>query len=143
VIALVDTSALYALLDRDDRRHGDAVRLWEASGDLDLVAHAYVVVESIALVRARLGRQAVTALIDRLLPAIRTEPVERSLHDEALAEYRATEGPASFVDRVTIVFGRRHGINSLLGFDADLETAGLRPLVDRPEKRQIDRPLSR
>lgn len=129
VTALIDTSAIYALLDGDDLHHTDALGLWDAAADMDLVAHAYVVTESIALTRARLGWPAAAALIDGLLPAIRVEMVDRTVHDEALADYRAMAGGTSFVDRVTITFGKRHGITTYVGFEADLEAAGLRPLT--------------
>ncbi len=128
VTALVDTSALFALLDSNDLNHAEAVRQWDAAIEMDLVTHGYVVTESIALTRARLGWDAVEALIDRILPAIRIEMVERTVHEVALAEYRAIAGGTSFVDRVTIAFGKRHGIGICFAFDADLEAAGLAPL---------------
>ena len=128
VTALVDTSALFALLDSNDLKHAEAVRQWDAAIEMDLVTHGYVVTESIALTRARLGWDAVAALIDSILPAIRVEMVERSVHEAALAEYRAVTGGTSFVDRVTIAFGRAHGIGTCFAFDADLKAAGLAPL---------------
>jgi len=42
--------------------------------------HAYVVVETVALVRSRLGVAAVAALVNDLLSAIRVEMVDRPLH---------------------------------------------------------------
>lgn len=128
VTALVDTSALFALLDRNDLHHDEAVRQWDAATEVDLVAHGYVVTESIALTRARLGWEAVVALIDRVLPAIRVEMVERPVHAAALADYRALGGGTSFVDRVTVAFGKHHGIGTCFAFDADLRAAGLQPL---------------
>lgn len=128
VTALVDTSALYALLDANDLHHAEAISQWDAAIEMDLVTHGYIVTESIALTRARLGWDAVGALIDRVLPAIRVEMVERSVHEMALADYRATGGGTSFVDRVTIAFGRQYGIRTCFAFDADLKAAGLAPL---------------
>jgi uncharacterized protein len=125
VTVLVDTSALYALLDGDDLHHAEAVELWKAATDIDLVVHAYVVVESIALVRSRLGWGGVRALIDDLVPALRTEPVDRALHDRVLADYRAAEGGTSFVDRVSLAFAKASGIERCFAFDRDLEAAGL------------------
>ena len=128
VTALVDTSALYALLDANDLHHAEAIRQWDAAIEMDLVTHGYIVTESIALTRARLGWDAVTALIDRVLPASRVEMVEQPVHAAALADYRAMGGGTSFVDRVTIAFGRQHGIASCFAFDPDLQAAGLAPL---------------
>ena len=77
---VVDTSALFALLDRRDAHHASAVAFWTDADDEDLVTHAYVMVETIALVRSRLGVAAVAALVNDLLPAIRVEMVDRPLH---------------------------------------------------------------
>lgn len=129
VTALIDTSAIYALLDGDDLHHAEALRLWDAAAGIELIAHSYVVTESIALTRGRLGWPAAVALIDRVVPAIRVEMVDRRIHDEALADYRSIGGGTSFVDRVTITFGKRHGIMDCFAFDADLQAAGLQPLA--------------
>jgi len=68
-VTFVDTSALYALLVRDDPNHG------AASGALGglrergpLVTHSYVVVETAALVQHRFGVSAVRSLVDLLGP---------------------------------------------------------------------------
>jgi uncharacterized protein len=125
VSVVVDTSALYALLDRHDEHHRTAVGFWTDPDDEDLVTHAYVVVESVALVRSRLGPDAVTALIDGILPAIRVEMVDRALHESSLADLRRIGGGTSLVDRVTIAFAERHDVRRAFAFDADLVKAGL------------------
>lgn len=128
---IVDTSALFALLDKRDAHHASAVGFWSDPDDQDLVTHAYVVIESVALVRARLGAAAVVALVDDLLPGIRVEMVDRPLHDESLADLRRIGGGTSLVDRVTIGFAARHGIQRAFAFDADLTGAGLAPVGPR------------
>jgi predicted nucleic acid-binding protein len=128
VTVVVDTSALFALLDRRDAHHSSAVGFWSDPDDEDLVTHAYVVVESVALVRARLGPAAVIALVDDLLPGIRVEMVDRPLHDGSLADLRRIGGGTSLVDRVTIAFAARHDIQRAFAFDTDLTAAGLAPV---------------
>jgi predicted nucleic acid-binding protein len=125
VSVVVDTSALFALLDRRDAHHLAAAGYWADPDDEDLVTHAYVVVESVALVRSRFGASAVDALLDDLLPALRVEMVDRLLHEESLAELRRAGGGTSLVDRVTIAFAARHDIGRAFAFDADLVAAGL------------------
>lgn len=122
---LVDTSALLALLDEDDVNHTRASKGWQSLVDEDLIAHAYVIVESIALVRNRLGWDGADGLANRLIPCLRVEMVDRSLHDQAFAAYRAEHRGKSFVDHVTIAFARRHDIDRVFAFDRDLTTAGL------------------
>ena len=126
---VVDTSALFALLDRRDANHASATAFWVEPDDEDLVTHAYVVIESVALVRSRLGVPAVNALVDDLLPAIRVEMVDRPLHEGSMAEHRRLGGGTSLVDRVTLAFATRHGIVRAFAFDADLVSAGLVPVA--------------
>ncbi len=126
---VVDTSALYALLDRGDAHHAAAAAYWTAPDDEDLVTHAYVVVETVALVRARLGAAAVEALLDAIVPALRVEMVDRALHETALADLRRAGGGTSFVDRTTIALADRDGIRRAFAFDADLVSAGLAPVT--------------
>lgn len=126
---VVDTSALFALLDRRDAHHASAVAFWTDPDDEDLVTHAYMVIESVALVRSRLGVAAVAALVDDLLPAIRVEMVDRPLHEGSLADLRRIGGGTSLVDRVTLAFAVRHGIERAFAYDADLAGAGLASVI--------------
>ena len=125
---VVDTSAIFALLDRRDAHHESAVAFWTDPDDEDLVTHAYVVVESVALVRSRFGPAAAVSLVDDLLPAIRVEMVDRLLHEGSLAEHRRFGGSSSLVDRVTIAFAARHAIGRAFAYDADLVDSGLAPV---------------
>ena len=93
------------------------------------MTHAYVVVESVALVRSRLGVAAVAALVDDLLPAIRVEMVDRPLHEGSLADLRQIGRGTSLVDRVTLAFAARHGIQRAFAYDADFVVAGLVPVT--------------
>jgi predicted nucleic acid-binding protein len=129
VSVVVDTSAFFALLDRRDAHHASAVACWMDPDDEDLVTHAYVVVETAALVRACLGAAAVVALVDDILPAIRVEMVDRPLHDASLADLRRIGGGTSLVDRVTLAFAARHGIARAFAYDADLVSEGLAPVT--------------
>lgn len=122
---LVDTSALYALLSATDEHHVLAASYWAASRDVSFATHGYIVAESIALVRKRLGWPAVRQLIEALLPRIDVHMVDRALYDQALVTYLGEGGGTGFVDRVSIEFARREGIRRAFAFDADLAAAGL------------------
>lgn len=124
MVSVIDTSALFALLDVDDVWHSGAVAYWDAVS-VDFVTHTYVVTETVSLARRRLGWPAVTRLIDDVLPTLRIELVDRDLHDHALRAYRSVGKGTSFVDRVTILFARRLGIPHAFAYDPDLVAAGL------------------
>jgi predicted nucleic acid-binding protein len=125
VSVFVDTSALYALLDADDANHVRARQAFEGLRDVELRTHAYVVVESVALVSRRLGMVAADDLIDRLLPVIEVVPVDAPLHSLALTAFREAGSPGiSFVDRTSFAYMRLRGIETAFTFDADFARAG-------------------
>jgi predicted nucleic acid-binding protein len=67
-LTLVDTSAYFALLDRTDRHHRDAIQFLKMN-DTPLVTTDLIVVETLNLVRVRLGhRQAIQLGIASSIP---------------------------------------------------------------------------
>jgi predicted nucleic acid-binding protein len=127
VTTFVDTSALFALLDRDDQNHLAASE-WFGGADpatRDLLTHNYVVVESAALVDRRLGVEAARALIGDVLPAMSVVFVDESLHRAGTSAYLAAprRGP-SLVDHVSFELMRHRGIALAFAFDKDFRAAG-------------------
>lgn len=121
----IDTSALYALLDEDDANHTRAARAFGELRGAELTTHAYIVVETLALVARRLGWPAVIQLLDGLLGVVAVVAVEQRTHDDALAAFRqAGSSKVSFVDRTSFAFLRANRIDDVFAFDADFETAG-------------------
>jgi predicted nucleic acid-binding protein len=131
VTVLVDTSALYALLDRTDASHPAARSIFArlAAADAHLVTHSYVVVEAFALTQRRLGDDAVRRLALELLPVIEMTWVERELHERAVAALLAATSRASLVDRVSFELMRERGIEEAFAFDRDFEVSGFRVLA--------------
>ena len=122
----VDTSAIYALLDRDDENHGSAK---EAFTNLirheSLFTHNYVAVESAALVQNRLGAKAVRELFDDLLAAFRLIWVDERVHRSAAASMIASENrQVSFVDWTSFEVMRDQGILQAFAFDDDFQQRG-------------------
>jgi predicted nucleic acid-binding protein len=123
---LVDTSALLALLDADDPRQDSVRATFVEHPDDDLVTHGYVVAESIAVARRRLGIDGVIALLDDVLPAIGLLHVDPDTHATAQARYRASlPSGVSFVDQVSFVVLEREGIDTALVLDSDFARPGL------------------
>lgn len=125
----VDTSALVALLDRADARHAEVAETFRGFVDAELVSHGYVVAETLAVTRRRLGVEATAALIDDLLPAIEVLHVAPTEHASALARYRASLPSAiSFVDLVSFGVIEREGIETAFVLDADFAATGVEML---------------
>src|SRR5437016_9571606 len=93
-MTFVDTSAIYAILDRDDENHTDArdhwVRLLETPSIL--VTTNYVLVECCALAQNRLGIAAVRAIHDDILPVLTVVWMNENLHRLASTALLAAGG---------------------------------------------------
>ncbi|HID83570.1 MAG TPA: PIN domain-containing protein [Anaerolineaceae bacterium] len=126
----VDTSALYALLDADDRYHAAAAAAWrellQDEGTV-LFTSNYVMVETFALVQHRLGIPAVRALQQDLLPVMTVRWVDAEVHQAAVAALLAAgRRDLSLVDCVSFELMRRHGWDMALTFDSDFHDQGFR-----------------
>ena len=125
---LIDTSAIYALLDRTDASHRRAAAIFTALADEPLITHSYVVVEAFALSQRRLGDEAVRRLALDLLPVIEVTWVGPELHERAVSALLAASSRVSLVDRVSFELMRDRGIERAFAFDDDFERAGFRLL---------------
>lgn len=127
----VDTSAFYALLDRDDANHARARATWLELRQRrePLLTHNYVLVETVALVQRRLGLEAVRALRDALLPLVTVVWVDEALHERALAATIASgRRGVSLVDRVSFEVARLHVCRAAFAFDEDFAAMGIATL---------------
>ena len=125
----VDTSALIALLDADDPRHGAALTTLLEIANRELVTTGYVVAESIAVVRRRFGVEGAVTLVDDLLPLVDVIMVDPSMHAAALARYRASlPSGTSFVDQVSLHLIAHEAIEAAFALDADFAAAGVEVL---------------
>ena len=123
----VDTSALIAHLDAEDHRHSEASATLDwLRRTADLVTTNYVEVECLAVCRRRLGREAVAAVIDELLPVLNVIWVSPQIHAAAVATYRSGRRAASLVDEVSFGVMRSAGIREAFAYDDDFDREGFR-----------------
>lgn len=121
----VDTSALYALLDEADDRHVEASDALRRVVGTELVTHAFVVVETCALVGRRLPWAASERLIDGLLPVIDVRSVDDDLQRSAMDAYRrSASARVSLVDHTSFALMRSLGIVRAFAFDEDFASEG-------------------
>ncbi len=120
----IDTSALFALLDRDDEAHARARAFFEGS-TRSLCTHNYVVAETVALVHRRLGPVLARTFLEDLLPAIAILWVDQEIHRAAVSAFlAAVRRRASLVDWVSFEIMRREGIDRAFTFDRDFAAQG-------------------
>lgn len=126
-LILVDTSAYFALLDRTDQHHRDAIQFLKAN-DTPLVTTDLIVVETLNLVRVRLGHRQAIRLGNRLLDPTLTKVLKVGDIDVVQAwqifrRYRDKE--FSFTDCTSFALMRRLQIPAAFAFDIHFHQYGL------------------
>jgi len=125
-VIFLDTSAIYALADKTDPNHVTAYSKFQdalKSGEV-FVLHNYILLESAALLQARLGLpSAVLFLKDA--KSFEVEWVDSDLQEEAEKELeRIGKRGISLVDCTSFLVMRRKGVQKVLAFDPDFEAWG-------------------
>ena len=125
-MTFVDTSALFAFLDRGAADHAAVVRvmtplLAERNG----VTHNYVVVEAEALLHRRRGGAPARRLLRDILPLIEVAWITPELHARAVESHLADlRRRTSLVDHVSFIVMRDRGIREALALDGHFREAG-------------------
>ena len=129
----VDTSGLYAVLDRDDRWHARARDAWaELVTEHDPLVSNYVLVETLALVQNRLGVEAVRAIAQDVAPLLDVHWVDADDHARAVeALLTANRRDLSLVDCMSFHIMRRLGVDTAFAFDEHFEEQGFATLPGR------------
>ena len=125
-MTFVDTSALLAFLDRNALRHADVVATSSAVfADRRALTHNYVLIETEALTRRRLGAGVARRLLEDIAPVLEIVWVDADLHRAAVARLlRSSRRRSSLVDHVSFELMRRKGLRSALTLDRDFAREG-------------------
>jgi predicted nucleic acid-binding protein len=127
MIAFIDTSAFFALLDREDSNNRKAKNILERIliPQNTLLTSNYVVVESFSLIQHRLGLQAVREFHEDMLPLINIEWIDKAVHEAGIsALLTASRKKLSLVDCVSFEVMRNLGIRKVFAFDPHFEEQG-------------------
>ncbi len=127
MILYVDTSVLFAVLDRDDFNHARAKALWSDLIEKDAVLFCsnYVAVECCALVQRRLGKQALRVFLEDMMPMLSVHWIEQGMHQSAVEMLLDTDkrGP-SLVDCTSFGVMRHIGTHRAFVFDKHFAQEG-------------------
>jgi len=123
----IDTSAFFAVLDKRDRNHPAADRIWQriiTSGDV-LLCHNYVLVEISALLQHRLGLEAVRTFEEDIGPLLNVLWIDERTHRSAVsALLAASRRSLSLVDCVSFEVMLAAGIRTAFVYDSDFKEQG-------------------
>lgn len=123
----IDTSAFYALLDRDDENHGKGKRAWAEILETrhTLITNNYILVETYALLQSRLGLDAVRGFHEDIVPLVHVEFITSELQRSGIAALvSASRRRLSLVDCVSFEVMRYSGIKTAFTFDSHFKKQG-------------------
>jgi uncharacterized protein len=123
----VDTSALYAVLDRDDQNHAAARATWREllEADETLLVTNYIIVETTALVQHRLGMDAVRVLVAEIVPVLDVHWISEVDHLHAQNALLATDRrKLSLVDCSSFHTMRTGLLRTVFAFDPHFHQHG-------------------
>ncbi len=124
----VDTSAIYALLVEDDECHQAARVAASSFRELgtNLVTSSFVVLETVSLLQARIGVEAVRVFYADMLPLLHILYIDEGLLHRAMeALLAASERRVSLTDWTSITLMQDRGIALTFAFDEDLARHGV------------------
>jgi predicted nucleic acid-binding protein len=127
----IDTSAFFALLDRDDENHPLAAGAWKKilESAPRLITSNYILVETVALLQSRLGIEAVRSFQTEMVPAIHIEYVNADLHRLGISALLSTgKRRLSFVDCISFEMMRHFGLKHVFTFDAHFREQGFKTI---------------
>lgn len=128
----IDTSAFFALLDRDDANHLKAKRAWVdmLNPANILVTNNYILVESFALIQHRLGLEAIRGFYEDIMPLINIEWIDAETHKSGIsALLAASRRKVSLVDCVSFETMRTLGIKAVFAFDPHFTEQGFKCIL--------------
>jgi uncharacterized protein len=128
----VDTSAILAVANPLDHNHATAARVWQrlVAEKEGLISTNYVLVETVALLQARQGLDAVRAFHSAVAPLLQITWIDQTIHDAALQALAvANRRDLSLVDCTSIIVARQYNLHDCFAFDRHFAEQGFHCLA--------------
>jgi len=116
----IDTSAIFALLDRDDDFHQQSKEIFFDLLKKDCNFHCtnYILVESFALLQNRLGLKAAKSFQESMIPLFKIFWIDNKIYDMAISNLVIAGKDISLVDYSSFLVIRYLGIDKVFTFDS-------------------------
>ena len=127
----IDTSAFYALMDRSDRYHQSASKLWAHMLDNGsyLMTSNYVTVETLALLQNRIGFEAAGLWSRDVLSILETLWIDEVLYNLAFEIWLSLgRRKLSLVDCTSFAIMHHHKMEKVFGYDKHFTDHGFEVL---------------
>jgi predicted nucleic acid-binding protein len=124
---LIDTSAIIAVLCREDKYHHQAAKIWSDLIDknMPLLCNNYILLEATALIQRRHGLAILRAFYKNMVPNLEIEWLDQDQHIQAVeALLHHDRRRLSLVDLTMFATMRRHGIRKAFTFDKHFAEQG-------------------
>ena len=127
MIVFADTSALYALLVRDDLMHGRAKTCFSSFSKhaVQLLSSSFVLVETLALLQRRIGLEAVQDFNARIVPLIEILWVDKEWYNRAMQRlFSHQKRDISLVDCLSFEIMEARAVTVAYTYDRHFEENG-------------------
>jgi predicted nucleic acid-binding protein len=127
MVIFMDTSALIALADDQDKFHNEAKQQWRAilENQDALICNNYAVLETISLFQRRFGMEYIHALQTEILSLLELHWIDESQHQGALEQFlQNNRRDLSLVDCSSFSTMRHLGLKTVFTFDNHFREQG-------------------
>ena len=129
-MVFIDTSALFALNDKADQAHQEALSIFSgvlSSAEI-VYTHNYIIVETAALLQRRLGSSVAVKFLREIHDLAHIVWIDSSLHASTVENFclnkMVSRRGVSFVDQASFSVMRHLGIKKAFAFDEDFKKEG-------------------
>lgn len=130
-VAFLDTGAIFALADADDRKHGE-VRAIYFHQERRFILHDLILIEACSLLTKRLNKQAALRMVDAVCSTLRVEkaPLTPALIAAGWERCRRfADKDWDWIDCISFELMERRGLREALSLDRHFAQAGFELLV--------------
>ena len=128
---LIDTSAIFAVLDKNDGNHLRAAKFWTAlvESETEILTNSNVLLEAFALIQRRHGLGILHKFQQGMVPMLKIEWIDAEKHFQAVKLlFSYNHRHLSLVDVSAFATMRRMGINQVFTFDQHFAEEGFEVL---------------